>query len=234
MIFKVKRSDKMNFKKHLKNQEELLKSNNINKDVSLSNVIRKRYKNRQALDAEFYTIKLLQSNGVDVARVLFVQGDTAVFENVDGITYDKILDRIEQGLLNESSIKRVAKELCDWMKKYYNATATASREDINFKNFIFTPLGKCSSINFEHELQFCRYEYDMGRILIYVATYDPMFTIGKLNMCRALLECFLEMGADIDLIEKEYKAEFEALKMCRAGFAKLEPQIKGFWNLIVK
>ena len=229
----MKRSEKMKFKKHLENQDEKIKINSINKDLEPTNVLRKHYKSRQELDIEFYTSNLLQTNDVGVARILSTYGNTAVIERVDGILYDKILERIEQGLLSQENIKRVATELCKWLKKYYAATKNASRGDISFKNFIFTTQGECVGINFEKPLELCRCEYDMGRILFYVATNEPMFTSGKLQMCKALLECFLEMNVDIDLIKKEYEAEFDKIKGQKAGFMSFETQVKDFWGLLI-
>lgn len=224
----------MKFKKQLENQEQKIKTNDINKDLESANVLRKHYKTKQELDTEFYTSNLLQTNGVGVAKILSTYNNTAVIEQVDGISYDDILNRIEQGLLSQSNIKRVATELCDWLEKYYMITKNASRGDISFKNFVFTTQGKCVGMNFEQPLQLSRCEYDMGRILIYVATKEPMFTSGKMQLCKKLIDCFAKMGADFDLIKKEYYKEFDKIKNYRAGFAQLETQTKDFWELLNK
>lgn len=227
----------MNFKKLLEAQSEKIKLQKNDVSTVMGDdikAVRKCYSSSQAMNTELATIKLLQSNGVAVASVLFTQDNTAIFERIEGITYEGILERIEQGLLEERSIKRSAKELCLWLDNYYAVTKDAYRGDINLKNFILTPFGKCVSIDFEEPLKFGRHEYDMGRMLAFVATYDPPFTIGKHQLCKALLENFLNMNADIEEIQKEYDLEIDAMKIRRAGFAKIETQAREFWKLIVK
>ncbi|MEG0978609.1 MAG: hypothetical protein RR911_05510 [Oscillospiraceae bacterium] len=227
----------MNFKKMLSAQGEKLKSQrNEVSSVVVDNTkaVRKCYNNAQSMATELATIKLLQSNGVSVAGVLFTQDNTAILERIDGITYEEIIDRIEQNLLEERSIKRTAKELCLWLDDYYAATKGALRGDINLRNFIFTPRGKCVSIDFEEPIKFGNREQDMGRILAYTATYDPPFTLGKLNFCKALMEIFLKMDAKEEEIHREYNSEIDAMKLRRAGFAAVESQAREFYNIIVK
>lgn len=227
----------MDFKKLLEAEGEKLKSQK--NDVSAifidnSKAIRKSFENSHSMATELATISLLQRNGVRVASVLFTQGNTAILERIDGVTYEEILQRIEQDLLEDKSIKRAAKELCLWLEDYYTATKGALRGDINFRNFIFTPLGKCVSVDFEEPLEFSNMEKDMGRILAFATTYDPPFTIGKLKMCRALYEKFLAMNANPNEIRNEYQKEIDAMKIRRAGFSRIESQARNFYDIIIK
>lgn len=227
----------MNFKRLLETQGEKLKSQSNDTSTVMSDntkAIRKRYSSGQAMSTEISTTRLLQTNGVAVASVMFTQGNTVIFEQIEGITYDVILERIEQGLLEERSIKRAVNELCLWLDDYYAATRGAYRGDVNFKNFILTPFGKCVSIDFSEPLRFGRCEYDMGRMIACVATYDPPFTIGKTQMCKALIENFLKMDADIEEIKKQYDLEIDEIKLRRAGFSLIEQEAREFWTFILK
>ncbi len=196
--------------------------------------IRKCYKNPQSMATEIATINLLQRHGVRVASVLLTKDNVAILERIDGITYLDILERIEQNLLEDRSIDRTAKELCLWLEDYYTATGNASRGDVNFRNFIFTSFGKCVGIDFEEPLDFKPREYDMGRILAYAATYEPMFSLGKLKLCKAFLGYFLKMDGDIDDIHKQYDIEIDSMAKRRAGFLEDVEKAKDFWSLVVK
>lgn len=227
----------MNFEKLLSQHGEKYKSQKNEVSTVYSDdtkAVRKSYKTSQAMAIELATIRLLQKHNVLVPGILFTQDNTAIFEQIDGITYLEMLERIDQNLLNENSITRAVKELCLWLEDYYVATNNALRGDVNFRNFIFTPYGKCVSVDFEEPLEFAKRERDMGRILAYCATYDPPFTLGKLNMCKSFLKNFELMNADLEEIHNEYNKEIDEMKTRRAGFSQYEQQVRDFWGLIIK
>lgn len=225
----------MNFKKILNKESQKLKL--YKNDVSLvsidnSKAVRKIYKDIDSMNVEISNIKMLSSGNVPVPNVLRIKENVAYIQMVEGITYVDIIDRIEQDTLSDSNIEKVAKELCEWLESFYKATEGCVRGDIDLNNFIFTTLGKCVSIDFEKEFEKDKIEVDMGKILAYIATYNPSFTQGKLLLCKFLYQRFLQMGADSAEVHNQYLKQVIAFVETKKGFAKIKDNAIKYFNLI--
>lgn len=228
----------MKFREVMKTESEKIKyfDNDSSSLLSVDNTkaFRKVYKNYDIMRTELNNYKTLFEKGVLVPNVFLVKDNVAYIQWVEGISYVDIIERIEQGKLYEKSIRKVADELCKWLESFYDATNGMGRGDVNLGNFIFSPLGKCISVNFKNEFESQDKEVDMGRILAYTSTYEPASTQGKLSLCKAFYKNFLDMGADEIKIHTEYIKQINYFEQSTLRFKLIKDSALSYYDLIVK
>ena len=190
--------------------------------------IRKRYLQPGAAQIEHDTLAELTEAGAGVPRVLYFDGEYMVQEYIPGMTYEGVIAGYEADALRGEEIADAVAALADWLIFWYAVTGK-KRGDVNLRNFIWTGM-RCVGVDFEEETGGPPFEEDMGRMLAYAASYDPVCTAKKRRFCTLLLERFEETGASPELIREYALAETDVMLTRRKSFADNAEQVRKFIN----
>lgn len=182
----------------------------------------KKYTEPECLKREARMLRQLNLMGVKVPEIIEETEDALTLEYINGPTYSDIIDE-----LNAEQAQALAAHLAE----FYKATATL-RGDVNLRNFIYNN-GVCYGLDFEDPPQFGDIEQDMGRILAFAVTYDPMLSIKKRFAAKHLLAAFLATGADIEKLKATYLKEIDAMETRRGEYFTQGEKARNFWSEIV-
>jgi hypothetical protein len=170
-------------------------------NVTLENGrIVKRFSDVLSMKRELDLVILLKNAGVIVPDVLKTEDKVIEYTFLKGDIYQNLVDDFN---------KKHANALLRWLESFYAVTKTL-RGDVNLRNFIYCPENDiCAGIDFEEERGKGERESDYGRIIAYAVTYDPAFTIKKLNCAKLLYDCFTNSGADGQKMRGAYEEEIQ-------------------------
>lgn len=166
----------------------------------------KRFTDKEACRRELEMVRLLESKGVSVAKVMAASVDTIVYEWIDGVGYHALVDDFKE---------KHARALVRWLEDYYEATGML-RGDVNLRNFIYLESeDECCGVDFEDASVPGDKEKDLGRIIAFAVTYDPPFTDAKKRCARLLLKEFKRAGADLGEVQQAYLQEIREIVLRR-------------------
>jgi len=200
-------------------------------------LIYKQYTDAKACAREKANLELLASCGLAVPQIEGEADKALLLSYINGMTYEQVLRKYEQGFLNNEQAAAAFTALIKWLEKYFAATKGALRGDVNLRNFIYLPDQTCVGIDFEDTLIYGDMCKDIGRILAFIATYDPPFSDKKSLIGAHILMCLdmnsASFAADFkDKIADAYRSEIAAMNRRRADFAPLAAQADRFWQQI--
>ncbi|MDD2221390.1 MAG: hypothetical protein PHN35_05490, partial [Clostridia bacterium] len=150
-------------------------------------LIYKQYTDAKACAREKANLELLASCGLAVPQIEGEADKALLLSYINGMTYEQVLRKYEQGFLNNEQAAAAFTALIKWLEKYFAATKGALRGDVNLRNFIYLPDQTCVGIDFEDTLIYGDMCKDIGRILAFIATYEPPFSDKKLLLCSHIL-----------------------------------------------
>ena len=141
---------------------------------------------------------------------------------INGETLPDLIERLEKedSIENTHVIETVAHELVIWLRDFYKAVNTEKtnqiRGDVNGRNFIFDS-AFIWSVDFE-EIAFGEKEQDIGRLLAFITTYDPVDTPLKKRLTSAVLaEAVKVLNITQEKIKIYMEAELDAITLRRRG-----------------
>ena len=179
----------------------------------------KRYSAPDSCACEAEMLRQLQAAGVAVPKIISAAESELELEYIDGQVYADLLDRFTWAQ---------AKALSDWILSYRKATGLL-RGDVNLRNFLYFQR-KCWGVDFEEPPKPGRMEVDLGKILAFAATYEPVFTDEKSEAVRLLHCVFTLSGGDKECIKLEYFKEIQAMKKRRALPSDFVVRASNFWG----
>jgi len=201
-------------------------------------LIYKQFTNGEACSREKANLQLLAAGGLAVPQIEGEANNALLLSYLDGLTYEQLLYKYEQGLINDDQATTAITALLNWLKAYYSATNGSLRGDVNLRNFLYLPDGTCAGVDFEDTLIYGDMCNDLGQLLAFIATYDPPFS-DKKSLIEAHIFMYLDMNSASfaanfkDKIAKAYHAEIQAMNSRRSDFAPLAAQAEGFWQKII-
>jgi len=178
-------------------------------------IVVKRCADAELANAEAALLKALA--GLRVPAVLGVSGNELRLEYIEGETIPDFIARMET-TSDDHEMREVARGLCDWLEGFYAAVDHADsgeiRGDVNGRNFILRD-GQVFGVDFE-ERSFGSIAQDVGRLIAFIRSYDPMRTLVKRRFANMFyqfaLERFSLATADI---AREFRAERRAMRRRR-------------------
>lgn len=197
-------------------------------DCEGTRCVRKRYLQPGAAQTERETLAALAEAHADVPRVLYADEEYMVQEYIPGMTYEAVISGYESGAVRSEELADAVAALADWLIYWYAVTGK-KRGDVNLRNFIWTGM-RCVGVDFEEETGGPPFEEDMGRMLAYAASYDPVCTEEKRRFCGMLLKRFEETGASPELIREYALAETDVMLARRKSFAVHAEKVRSFLN----
>ena len=163
--------------------------------------------NYMLIEAEILNI-LLHSKA-SVPKIISVSNDEVILEDLGDITF---LDWLVKEEKNSSvSYHKMIIKLLGFLQKFYKATNEYYGKqyiinDINLRNFLVNN-NKVYGIDFE----LCkegRIEADIGKMIAYIITYDPVATDWKFKFINDFAHIFLlNFNLNVVLLIKEIKLE---------------------------
>lgn len=200
-------------------------------------LIYKQYSNAEARSREKANLELLAAGSVAVPQIEGEADRALLLSYLDGMTYEQVLRKFEQGVLSYEQTADAITALLKWLEGYFAATGGALRGDINLRNFIYLKDKTCAGVDFEDTLIYGDMCQEIGRLLAFIATYDPPFSDKKLLIGAHILMCLdislASFAADFkDKIADAYRSEIAAMNRRRADFAPLAAQADRFWQQI--
>ncbi|MEG1519732.1 MAG: hypothetical protein RR458_01970 [Clostridia bacterium] len=189
-----------------------------------NNVVTKKFKSENAMTIELNNLARLAEKNLAIPKVIGHFSDEIYLEYIDGKTFCELSDELTQTQV---------RSLCDFLDNFHKGM-NCSRGDVNLKNFIFNDETQtCFSVDFEEELSSLNKEMDYGRVLAFMATYDPMFSANKEASCKAFLDVLKEK--DIDIYKTKLEFCNEVVMMENRRKIKFEAEVvKKFWQKISK
>ncbi|MFZ5973997.1 MAG: hypothetical protein ACOYU3_01130 [Bacillota bacterium] len=182
--------------------------------------IEKRFYDRVKKQKEIKINGRVQSSGLAAPRVLGKSKDTIRYEYIEGKTLCALLDEAEASDC-ETQILPAFFRLCDWLRTFQSATGMIFF-DINLRNFIVSN-GELYGFDYE-DARSGRIETDFGRLLAFILTYDPAFSVLKMQLCRRLLRYISEdAGINEATVLSEMKNELETMKTRRSAEYAMQP-----------
>jgi hypothetical protein len=175
-------------------------------------VIRKEYRDLDALITEQRTLSLLRAQGIDsLPQVLWKEGRRLYLSYLPGENYADLAAAAEGDA--KVPLSAAMEVLCDWIF-HFSAVTGCLRGDVNLRNFLYD--GRvCRSVDFEEPLVSGPVEEDLGRILSYLFTYLPALTPVKLEAGKAFLRRAALRGANLENLESAYLRELDAMYLRR-------------------
>ena len=147
----------------------------------INNIVEKTLDTPAKARQEANTLNALYASGVQVPRVLGIDGNILQLEYIKGKTLPDLIDEWEGGIPSDNCIDKTAEAIVLWLVSFYDGVDTKAtgiiRGDINGRNFII-----CNSqvwgVDFEEETTGDILE-DAGMLMAFTSTYDPADTPVK-------------------------------------------------------
>lgn len=191
--------------------------------LKANNLIQKSFSNEKSFNYEIGNLKFLRNKSIRVPKIISFEYPTLYLEFIDGENFCDLLDNI-----NDIQIE----SLYDWLKHYHKAT-NSLRGDINLRNFLITKDNITYGVDFEEKILRGDFEKDYGKIIAYIATYNPKFNDKKVSVALKFCEKLQADNADFEKIEKYYFEEIELMKLRRKTDTDFLQNAKTFYNKIV-
>ncbi len=175
----------------------------------------------------------LSNHLVPVPKILDIGTQQITYEFVDGNVYADIVDDL-------TPVEITA--LLNWLNSFHMVLGTV-HPDLNLRNFICRSDGSCVGIDFEDlenelvcdnsslslasnndssSLSFGNkflMEKDMGKLIAFVGTYEPVFTERKISICREISSIGLELFSMLNTqhVQESYSLEVSDMLKRRAN-----------------
>lgn len=175
--------------------------------------ISKTFLNLFDMKRETDNLNLLKKFDVNVPDILSIENNTVELEDLGDLT---LLDWYEQvEIENSYNYKDIIIKLCAWLKEFYEVTFNYYKKsmvlsDVNFRNFIIKN-GEIYGIDFELSCE-GKIESDLGKIVAYAITYNPIMTEWKLKFADELINALeIELKVNKKLIIEEKEKELKKI-----------------------
>lgn len=179
--------------------------------------IRKEYSELKRYTTELSMLISLIEAGVNVPKLLLAGQNYIIMEDLGNTT---LLDWMEKSEKNgEANYENVIYALADMLKTYYEASKRIFGEsmalfDMNFRNFLIKD-DVIYRVDFE-QVTAGKAESDIGKLLAFSTSYEPVNTPWKINFRRKLLMVLAnELGLDIRVIIEEERKESKRMERRR-------------------
>lgn len=167
--------------------------------------------NREAFAAELSMVRRLTEAGVPVAPVLSAEEPVILYRYLPGDTLADLLEEAETHPPQARRLRQALPALARWLSRYYAASGGMVLGDAHLRNFLLSPEGALTGLDFEA----CRPgspEEDAARLAVFTLTYHPPFTPLKLELAAELLrECAIPLTLRLPVLEQALAGEAEAL-----------------------
>ena len=160
-----------------------------NRVVLSGGIVKKYFTSAESVATEVLMLTRLKAAGVPVPQLIARKDRIITMSYVEGETLLDFLTRMET-CSEKALLMQAANALIDWLALYYRAVdarKTAQiRGDVNGRNFLWD--GSCFwGVDFE-ETAYGPVELDIGRLLAFVLSYEPMHTPAKAKFADRLLQ----------------------------------------------
>lgn len=175
--------------------------------------ISKTFINLLDMKRETDNLNLLKKFDINVPEIMSIENNTVALEDLGDLTLLDWYVQIE--IDNSCDYKGIIIKLCMWLKKFYDVTGIYYKKqvilyDVNFRNFIIKN-GKIYGIDFEKSCE-GKIESDLGKIVAYALTYNPIMTEWKLKFADELINMLsIELKVNKKLIIKEKEKELKKI-----------------------
>ena len=165
------------------------------------------------MSTEAEILKILLNSKASVPKILYVSNNEVMLEDLGDMTLLEWLKREEKST-SVTYHKMIIKLLC-FMQKFYRITREHYGKqyiinDVNLGNFLISN-NKIYGIDFENCTE-GKIETDIGRMIAYIISYDPIATEWKFKFIKDLLHIFLlNFNLNNVLLIKEIKYELEKI-----------------------
>lgn len=157
--------------------------------VRNNGVVVKTYRDIRDRLTEESVLKKLKGAGLGVPSIISCDETSMSLEYIEGIVYAEMMEE-----LSEEHVEA----LLDWQEQYYKVMDSIGRADINFRNYLYAS-SVCIGLDFE-EISLTTPEQDYGRMLAFLASYDPAFTRNKKRAARLFLKGLARRGYPTETI----------------------------------
>lgn len=147
--------------------------------LSESNTIIKIFSSPSAMEKELAVYRKIAGK-LETPAVISREGAIVELEYIEGKT---MLDVLIAGEKNGEMVEKPFQLMIAWINKFHEITQQRLR-DVNFRNFIFCE-NAIYGIDFEDVCEGEAAE-DLGGVLAYLLTYDPVLTDYKKTLARQL------------------------------------------------
>ncbi|MBP1925814.1 hypothetical protein J2Z76_001675 [Sedimentibacter acidaminivorans] len=175
--------------------------------------ISKTFMNISDMRKEEDFLILLKNQNINVPNIISKENNTLELEDLGDLT---LLDWYEQiEVDNSCDYKNIIIKLCMWLKKFYDVTFNYYKKriiisDVNFRNFIIKN-GEIYGIDFEQSCE-GKIESDLGKLVAYALTYNPIMTEWKLRFADELINMLeIELKVNKKLIIEEKEKELKKI-----------------------
>jgi len=190
--------------------------------LKANNLIQKSFSNEKSFNYEIGNLNFLRNKSIRVPKIISFEYPTLYLEYIDGENFCDLLDNI---------IDIQIESLYDWLKHYHKAT-NSLRGDINLRNFLITKDNITYGVDFEEKILIGDFEKDYGKIIAFIATYNPQFNDKKVSVALKFCKKLKADNADFEKIEKYYFEEIELMKLRRKTDLDFLDNAKIFFNKI--
>ena len=169
----------------------------------------KKFNNIDSMLIEAEILDILNQNKVWVPKLIDVSNDEVTLEDLGDTTFLDWIEKEEKSL--SVSYHKMIIKLLGFFQKFYKATSDFYGKqyimnDINLRNFLINN-NKIYGIDFE----LCeegKIETDIGKMIAYIITYDPIATDWKFKFINDFAHIFLlNFNLNVVLLIKEIKLE---------------------------
>lgn len=157
-------------------------------------------------------LERLYKSQVSVPQVLEAGSDYLLLSYIEGITVCDFLQKAEK---DGGNGQEIIEPLLQWLMQYYACTHE-SRGDVNLRNFIWQAQSQTIyGVDFEDEIKCDKFD-DLGQILAYAISYNPVFSEWKKQWVKKAFQFFVQQGGFSQTqLEKAYIQALQALEKRR-------------------
>ena len=182
-------------------------------------VVIKVFNDKANLENELSIIETLRNGGLTVSTAKRVGNNILELEYMPGITALELFEGLEAENRGFTDVDcNLCNEFSEWLVSFYSlmdskTNKTICLNDMNLRNFIYQP-EKERFVGIDFEL--CgenRREYDVGMLMAYILSYDPINTTYKRDMAKYMLESLVsKLDLERDVV----------LEQCRINLKKMQ------------
>ncbi len=173
----------------------------------------KKFNNRVFMTTETAILEMLLRRKVKVPKIISVNNDEIVLEDLGDLTFLDWLESEEKN--NSSDYHYMIIQLLSFFRKFYETTLEYYGKqyilnDVNLRNFLIR-----DNIVYGIDFEMCKegsLETDIGKLLAYIITYNPIATDWKYGFINDLLHIFtINFNLNPTKLVNEFKRELYAI-----------------------
>ena len=197
-----------------------------NKVFLENGIVTKVFSEESKWQCEKLVNEVLQSYNVEVPQIINIDNSNNLYiiryEYIEGNLYSELIKNLK---------REEAVSLLKWIDTY-NTVIGKYHPDLNLRNFIYNDKRSCVGIDFEETIldkEYNKYnadpvlqnkqgtslriERDIGKIIAFIGTYDPVFSENKRRSVELIINCSYELFSDLDIkkVCEEYFIEIEEM-----------------------